>query len=299
MPSGHELPEVYQPRSSSCPFPLMRDFNRTLDPDLKPRNHDISVGAANPTTGSPSETGSKKLTNMKPILEDRGHLAPLRERSQHVFAVRSAVSHLVCRSFRGSQRTHKATNRSENTAVVVAAAARSSMQGPLAARAPPAVTPTQAPPPPSPTSSTVHPGISIAQLFAPPPLVLSEPEHNGASASASSASFSSSAASSLEPAASPAAAKPFMLLLPDLDGSGMTSARTRPALAAVFELHALHLLPEHSGSFAELTEFVSVREQGLVGEWLGRLPLQPEPRAQRILHRARRIHVGERVGLDE
>ena len=75
----------------------------------------------------------------------------------------------------------------------------------------------------------------------------------------------SSSPSSLEPAAaSPAAAKPFMLLLPDLDGSGMTSARTRPALAEIFELHALQLLPEHSGSFAELTEYVSVREGGLM-----------------------------------
>ena len=51
-----------------------------------------------------------------------------------------------------------------------------------------------------------------------------------------------------------------MLLLPDLDGSGMTSARTRPALAEIFELHALQLLPEHSGSFAELTEYVAVSE---------------------------------------
>lgn len=96
---------------------------------------------------------------------------------------------------------------------------------------------------------TAHPaGISIKQLFALPP-ASSPALPNGASASASASSSSDS---------SLAAAKPFMLLLPDLDGNGMTSTRTRPALAEVFELHALQLLPEHSGSFAELTQNVAV-----------------------------------------
>ncbi len=63
---------------------------------------------------------------------------------------------------------------------------------------------------------------------------------------------------SSDPSAEGGTTKPFMLQLPDIDGVGLTSAKARPRLASVFDLHTLTLKPEHDGSFQELVHYVKV-----------------------------------------
>jgi hypothetical protein len=55
-------------------------------------------------------------------------------------------------------------------------------------------------------------------------------------------------------------ARPYMLLLPDLDGVGATSSRIWPTLATELDLRVLRIGPDYRGSFADLVEFVAVSD---------------------------------------
>ena len=64
---------------------------------------------------------------------------------------------------------------------------------------------------------------------------------------------------SSDPSSSPTLPlRPYMLYLPDLDGSGMTAERSLPCLADIFDLQRLTIEADHAGGFTELADYVAV-----------------------------------------